>query len=615
MRILLLALLLVVGTPLAAQERTIELDRFDADITVRDDGRIEVTETLAIDFRGSWNGLFREISLAHETARGRRTRLDLDVTAVTDAAGTPLEFESRRTGNVLELQIWVPGAVDAIRTIAVSYEISNALRFFEDDRHLAGGHDELYWNVTGNNWEMPIRAATARVTLPAGAREVGAWAYTGPAGAAGEDATVEVDGSSVRVAATRPFAPNEGLTVSIAWAPGLIDRQAALARGGHGAGPIARFWPLVIPGFAFLIGFGAWNRHGREPRRRPTVVAYEPPEGFTPAELGTLVDHVAEPHDITATLVDLAVHGYLVIEEVRTPRRFGLRPSVDYRFHLRRPPEEWAGLAPHERRYLAGLFGNSETPSKTLGTVRLSPTAVAAAADGRTTTSAGGTATAAPLLATVELSSLTNKFYRHMAEIRNAIYDRLVERGLYRKRPDRSGAWLGLLAMLIFFAGFATMIMMLNEEIFVDWRALVVGFLGSIVMLIVFAAKMKARTEEGVRVLEQALGFREFLSRVETDRYRRMITSPEMFERFLPHAMAFRVESRWAKAFDDLYTTPPDWYRGPSGTAFRATAFSSNLHRMSTRASQTMSSSPGGSGSGGGGSSGGGSGGGGGRGF
>jgi hypothetical protein len=615
MRTLLLALTLL-ASPLVAQERTIAVDRFDAAITVHEDGTIDVVETMSIDFRGSWNGIFREISLAHETASGRRTRLDVDVRSVTDVSGQPLEHESRRSGNTRELQIWVPGASDAVRTVVVRYTVSNALRFFDDDRHMAGGHDELYWNVTGNDWEMPIRSATARVTLPPGAREVEAWAYTGPAGSDTGDATVERTDGEVRVASTRPFAEREGLTVSVAWAPGVVDRGAALARGGQGAGLFARFWPLVVPVFAFLLGYRSWSRHGREPRRRPVVVAYEPPPGLTPAEIGTLVDHSAESHDITATLVDLAVRGYVVIEEIRKRRRFGMGQSVEYRFHLRHPPEEWTDLAPHEFRYLAGLFGSSETPSATIGPVRLSPTAVAAAAE--TTDGAsggGGTATTAPVLATVELSSLTNKFYRHMTAIRNAIYDGLVERGLYRKRPDRAGAGLGFLAIFLIMGGFFAMIMRLNDEIFVDWRALAVGFVGGVFLLFFFAARMKARTEAGVRALEHALGFREFLSRVETDRYRRMITSPEMFERYLPHAMAFRVERRWAKAFDDLYTTAPEWYRGTSGTAFRASAFSANLHRMSSTAAQTMSSSPSSSGSGGGGSSGGGSGGGGGRGF
>jgi uncharacterized membrane protein len=125
---------------------------------------------------------------------------------------------------------------------------------------------------------------------------------------------------------------------------------------------------------------------------------------------------------------------------------------------------------------------------------------------------------------------------------------------------------------------------------------------------------MPARTVEGARAREATLGFKEFLSRVETERYRTMITSPEMFERYLPYAMAFDVADKWAKAFEDIYREPPQWYSGGSGH-FSASSFSHSIGSMSSAAASSMSSSPSSSGSGGGGSSGGGSGGGGGSGF
>jgi len=119
--------------------------------------------------------------------------------------------------------------------------------------------------------------------------------------------------------------------------------------------------------------------------------------------------------------------------------------------------------------------------------------------------------------------------------------------------------------------------------------------------------------------MEGALGFKEFLSRVEEDRFKRMITSPEMFERFLPYAVAFRVESRWAKAFEGMFTQAPGWYSGSASGPFLASSFARDVSHMSSTAGRTMSyrapSSSSSSGSGGGGSSGGGSGGGGGGGF
>lgn len=150
--------------------------------------------------------------------------------------------------------------------------------------------------------------------------------------------------------------------------------------------------------------------------------------------------------------------------------------------------------------------------------------------------------------------------------------------------------------------------------------AAVAGGVGGVGLIVLgFSPFMGVRTEKGVRVLEEILGFKQFLERVEAPQYARMITSPELFEEYLPYAMALQVEDKWAQAFQDIYRSPPEWYRGSAaGAGFRTTAFARQMRTFSSDAGRVMTSTPGGSGgsgAGGGGSSGGGGGGGGGRGF
>jgi len=140
----------------------------------------------------------------------------------------------------------------------------------------------------------------------------------------------------------------------------------------------------------------------------------------------------------------------------------------------------------------------------------------------------------------------------------------------------------------------------------------------SAVIIGVFGHLMPARTVKGARALEGALGFEEFLDRVEGDRFNRVVRTPEMFERFLPFAMALGVERGWARAFEGIYTSQPDWYVGNYHGAFGPRMFAASLADLSSDAGSAMSSAPrssGGSGAGGGGFSGGGFGGGGGGGF
>jgi uncharacterized membrane protein len=96
-----------------------------------------------------------------------------------------------------------------------------------------------------------------------------------------------------------------------------------------------------------------------------------------------------------------------------------------------------------------------------------------------------------------------------------------------------------------------------------------------------------------------------------------VVKTPELFERYLPFAMAFGVERKWARAFQEIYRDPPTWYVGTNATAFDVGGFSSRLADLSSRAGRAMASSPRSSNGSGfsGGSSGGGSGGGGGGGW
>ncbi|HEU4453962.1 MAG TPA: DUF2207 domain-containing protein, partial [Longimicrobium sp.] len=419
--------------------------------------------------------------------------------------------------------------------------------------------------------------------------------------------------------------PGEGVTVGVGWPAGAIASRPTLEE--HQRAEQLRallWWPLALPLVAFYFGFRAWRRRGRDPEARPVAVGYEPPEGMTPAELGTLVDHDCEMRDVTATLVDLAVRGYIGIEEREEKKLLGLFSETEYVFHRRRPRESWGELEEHERKFLEALFTSAGLAEHPWEVIR------AMMADARRAREEGrdvdprdfaGHATATAVDAgepgeSVRLKELENRFYRSIPGIEEAVYDSLIRRGYYVHRPDKVvGNWLGAGAVIAFLSIFGAVFSAGFGWEWLNPLALGIGGVAAGIVLMVIGTQMAARTEAGARAREAALGFREFLDKVESDRYRRMITSPEVFERYLPHAMAFGVEARWAAAFDDLYREPPDWYSGGRPGGFRASSFTSNMSSMTSRASSTLSSSPSSSGSGGGGSSGGGSGGGGGSGF
>lgn len=567
---LLLVLLLAAAAPRDAAARSLVIERFDVEVFVFTEAHIEVTETIQSRFTGAWNGIFRTIPVEYRTPQGFNYTLLLDVTSVTDDRGTPLKVEQSRERHYRKFKIWVPDARDATRTVILRYRVHNALKFFET-------HDELYWNVTGDEWEVPITSAAVRVRLPPGASGLRALAFTGAYGSREQRADVEITHSEVRVRMRRPLAFREGMTVVVGFDKGLVTEPGPAATALLF---LRSNWAFLLPLGAFGLMFWLWYTRGRDPRLRPIAPRYEPPDGLTPAELGTLVDNSPDMRDVTATLVDLAVRGYLLIEEKEEEGLFGLWSGKEYVFHLRKKQEEWTDLLPHEYKLLNALFRKG-------------------------------------MVTSVELSDLQNKFYKDLPDIRDRIFERLLHRRYYTERPDKAKRVYVVAGIIVGFTTFWAGGMISGMFGLAPGSFFAAAILTGLI-IVGFGWFMPARTVLGGRALEGVLGFEEFLSRVEADRLDRTVKTPEMFEKYLPYAMALGVEKNWVRAFEHIYRQAPEWYRGPDGATFHPRTFVSDLGRMSTQAASAMASAPrssGGSGFGGGGSSGGGMGGGGGGGF
>jgi len=576
-RRLILFLLFATAIQCRLAARSLVIQEFQCDIRVDTDSTLDVIETIRPKFTGAWNGIYRTIPLEYLTPQGFNNTLVLDLQGITDENNQSLKYESSRQGAYRKLKIWVPGAIDATRTVRIHYRVLNGLRFFDEpDQTFSEKHDELYWNITGNEWEIPIENASARIYLPAGTEGLRAVAYIGVSGSREQVSRLEVARNYVEVRSPRRLEMQEGLTVAAGWKSGPVHRPGVVART---ALFLRSNFIFIIPLLVLPLMWRLWYRRGRDPRLRPIAAAYEPPANLTPAEVGTLIDNRPDMRDITASIVDLAVRGYILIEESKEEQFLGLFSKKEYTFRRRKPVSDWSKLLPHEQKLLEGLFtGERET---------------------------------------VTLSELQNKFYRELPGIKDRIYDQLVTRRFYLKRPDRvKSIYLVLGVVAGFVVGFGGNA--INSALGVSGISATVAAVLTGAIIVAFAFFMPARTEDGARALEGILGFEEFLNRVESDRFERVVKTPEMFEKYLPFAMALGVEKNWAGAFQSIYSQPPEWYRGGNFQTFHSTAFVSDLSRMSSLASSAMSSAPrssGSSGFGGGGSSGGGSGGGGGGGI
>ena len=575
-KIFFLALLFSALTGIAAA-KSWRIADFQDHIHVNQDGSAEVTERITLVFVGEWHGIHRTIPIEYPGPNGTNYELYLNVISVGDGEGGTLKYDSSTSNGARDLKIYIPGAVDTTKTVEITYRVRNGTRFFDD-------HDEFYWNVTGNDWPVPIDHAAATVRFPdAAAGSLRAQAFTGVYGSSERDATAKVDGAEAQFETNNPLPMRGGMTIDVYIPKDILREPGAFTRflwflGGNAV----VFFPLVT----LAVMFSVWWYKGRDPDPGVSVAPmYEPPPGISPAEAGTLLDDTIHPRDITSTMVDLAVRGYIKIEE--TEDKGLVFTHKDYVFHLLKPMAQWTDkdLAPHERVMLENVFqGGSET----------------------------------------RLSNLKNRFYTAVPVIRQDIMAALKNKGIYLLDPESANGYSigAAVVILILFAIFQYM----------GW----VNFFNSIPLLIVsvliaaliwwlFARVMSAKTVKGARTRVAVLGFQEFMNRVDAERLK--VMPPTTFEKFLPYAMALGVEHHWAQAFAGIVKDPPQWYVGPGGpySGFNPIFFSSSMHNMATdmhqvfvsapRASSTGSGFGGGGFGGGGGFSGGGFGGGGGSAF
>ncbi len=445
---LLLALLLV-AVPAQAQARNWRVTDFKDTISIAPDGTALVSEKITLTFVGQWHGIHRTIPVEYPGPEGTNYTLFVDVLSVTDDSGNKLKYDSSKSGNYRDLKIYIPDAVDATRVVNIDYSVRNGVRFFDQ-------YDEFYWNVTGNDWPVPIDHASAFVTLPENAAGgLRAQAFTGAYGSKESEASANVEGANITFETTRALSMRGGLTIDIYIPQGILKPPSALTKLGWflGSNPIV-FLPLLT----FAVMFALWYSVGRDPDPGVSVAPqYEPPKGICPAEAGTLIDDTIHPRDITSTIVDLAVRGYIKIEEkVDT---FLVFHHKDYMFHLLKPREQWGDLTPHERVMMENIF-------------------------------LSGTGT--------RLSDLKNRFYTAIPIVREDIMSSLKSKGIYTLDPESANGYS-------IAAGVAIAILVVAVQI-MGWMnlfysiPLVIGsVLVSAVIWWLFARQMTAKTVSGAR--------------------------------------------------------------------------------------------------------------------
>jgi uncharacterized membrane protein len=559
------------------------IENFNSNISIQQTGVVNVVETISVDFRDTpEHGIYRDIPYFYQS-NGQQTYTDVHIQSVQQN-NTPAQYTTSQTNGYDEIKIGNPDQTIVGRnTYTITYTVTGVLQ-------PVNNYDELYWNVTGNNWPVGIEKAEATVSLP----EAGIARITCYEGLVGSQSPCQSNLNSGRQAmfvVTNALTDNEGLTVVVDYKKGLIPILRAVA-------PKPYFeqiflWPslsvfLVIIGIGIGFVFILLYRYGRDywfarvlfgtkdqkGKRKPigaheTIsVEFTPPEKLRPAEIGVLMDERADTLDVTATIIDLATRGYMKITEIPKKWMFG---KVDYLLVKATPTKRNQALVSYEQLLLNKLF------------IKRSQ---------------------------IKLSSLKATFYLDLNEVKQALYDDVISKGFFPSNPEKVRKKYLFIAAVLLFGGIWWLVYGYSHTSFFFGD----GGLGCIfdgILLFFVSRYMPRRTAYGHELYRRSKGYYLFVT--SSEKYRqRYFEKQNMFNEVLPYAIVFGLTKKFAKQMQKIGVKPTrtDWYVGQQ--LFATEVFIGSVNDFSTSLSSAISSVPSSSGGFSSGSSGGGFGGGGG---
>ena len=626
--IILLGLLFVIllySAPSFASSYDLEINDYDVNILVNEDNSYLINETLQVEFnRTDMHGIFRDIPT--KTYFGKPVKIKkLDVLTHN--------YSSERNGGFLSLRI---GDKNTYANPTETYRISYIYEIGDDGNT---DMDEFYFNIVGPQWEIPIHNTTFSVKMPKPFDATGLNITSGYAGSTDNtEVTYSVEGNTITGKLDRSLNPGESLTIALPLPEGYYSE---VTPDGAFLNTLTSYYNYIFPALLLLAAF-LWFRFGRDEKIYPPVKFY-PPKDLTPAEIGYIYDKKIDPYDITSMLVYWADGGYLrIIEE-------DVETGVIFKKNITNVKLEKLKDLPNDVKQFEKTFFNELFDGYAINNI-------------------------------VDIKSLKNSFYVTLAKVKKELIRSFKDRKFYSKEGKIASFFMTFIGIIILFLVFIGVFNTINSYqpllifVFAVIASLFIGIffassahllsivgtrfpiekvktvfaagfasaipllaaiallfitkaesiywigLGLALAIIFFAPYANKRTQVGREWLSHILGLKQFIESAEKDRILTLVNDdPEYFYHVLPYAMVLGVTDKWAKQFEDILTSDPDWYQSNTSRPFSTAYFVSQINSSTQDVGRTLSSAPSSSGSSGGSSgggfSGGGSGGGGGGGW
>lgn len=527
-----------------------EIKSFDTEIVAHRDGTMDITEKIIYDFSdGKKHGIFRDIPLVSRVGDLYRV-IKIDFKQVLKD-GQSEQFSNQSNNSKASIKIGNANVlITGAHTYTISYLVSNGIGSNFPD------HDEIYWNITGNGWTVPILSASSAISTDFGINPDKAICFTGVTGSTEKNC----DASQISsIKTTKELGSSEGL--SSVWSfpkntfpPSILQKQAPASQDSISDKVLMFFffdWPLLLNIIIAPILFIWYLNHKRKGVLGKPTVNFDIPKDdkgarITPAEAGSNDIYRVDRDDIVAIIFDLAIRKYIRIEQIKKKKTLGIFGEKDD-YKVVKLKDNDKDLKEFERTLLDKLFKDGDE---------------------------------------VELSSISKDFYTTFNDIQNQIFKSLISRGFYLKNPkmQMDGLLVGGI-VTIFFGG---------------------PILGAV--LIFLSRVLNGRTKLGDQMDLKIDGLKIFLKNMKRN-YKWQAEKLYIVEQMIPYAIAFGFINQFMEQIKEIYPNyNPTWYRGNLGFYIAANSMFSSMNSSFTTHAPSSSSGFGGGGFSGGGGGGGGGG-------
>ncbi len=550
------------------------LELFDSTITVNKDASLDVIEKIIyVDLAyPNKHGIVREFPVHYKDTLGNTITVDFTVKRVLKD-GHPVDYHIENALNGKVIKIGSASTMLSLgkHTYILEYQTGRQIGFFKDS-------DELSWGVTGYGWRMPIKKVTGHVILPKSipSARIGFELYTGYEGLTIRNYNSRLGNNNTIDFTSDTVLPRQGVKLVAYWPKGFITEPRTLTKiVWFLRDNLTILWLLlgwfVTAVYAFLVA-----KKIRSKVRPGTIIPlFEPPKDLSPGDIRYVVTRAYDAVGFAAQIVDLAVQGFITIEYKKK--------LISDVYTLIKNTEQPNYSTREQTSLMENLF------SKTTILV-------------------------------------LHKAYNSTVETTMGRVKALIESNLGYKHFDSHSSSAGKLFLV-------TGISIVPVIPFLQLTFAEIGLLGALVIVnLLFYYAVQTYTPIGRKLADEIEGFKLFLQTTEIERLKIVGTpptkTPQLYEKYLPYAMALGVEEAWTQQFASVFkslaqqnhTYQPVWYSGSSGfnPVYFNTGFTSRVNRASvapistsTSTISSSSSAPGSSsGRGGGGSYGGGGGGG-----